>query len=81
MSTIRTPNICSNFSANPGDSVQWQGVPTAGCQITANGTWPFNLGPPISLPTLMVVGIPLDLGAGTYYFEVSCCSTHSVTVS
>ncbi len=81
MSTTRTPNICSDFSGNPGDPVQWQGVPPTGCQITADGTWPFNIGPSITLPNLVTVTIASGLAAGTYHFDVSCCSTHSVTVS
>jgi hypothetical protein len=81
MSTTRTPNICSDFSGDPGDPVRWQGVPPTGCQITADGTWPFNIGPPINLPSLVTVTIASGLAAGKYDFDVSCCSTHSVTVS
>jgi hypothetical protein len=95
-STVRTPNMCSNFSGNPGDPVQWQGVP-ASCtisQVTSGHpdlTFPFtpaqgsNGSYYISLPTLTTITIGSTLAAGTYYFNVSCCTTaqavHSVNVS
>ncbi len=94
-STVRTPNICSNFSGNPDDPVQWQGVP-ASCtisQVTSgypNLTFPFtpaqgsNGSYYISLPTATTIKIGSH-PAGTYYFNVSCCTTaqavHSVNVS
>jgi hypothetical protein len=77
MSTTGTPNICTD----PGDPVSWQSVRATGCQITADETWPFNVGPAINLPTLTTVTIASGVAAGTYYFDVSYCSTHSVTVS
>jgi len=95
-STTRTPKICDNFSGDPGDPVQWQGVP-ASCtisQVTSGYpdlTFPFtpaqgsNGSYHISLPTLTTITIGSTLAAGTYHFNVSCCTTeqavHSVNVS
>jgi len=91
-STTRTPNICDNFSGDPGDPVRWQGVP-ASCTIshTTSGypdlTFPFtpdqgsNGSYYISLPTLTTISIGSRLAAGTYYFNVSCstgAAVHSV---
>jgi len=82
--STRTPAICSDFSANTNDTVQWQGA-SAGCQISQDGTktWPFNLSSPITLPSPSVIKVVV--GAGTYDYNVSCCSTeqatHTVTVT
>ncbi|MGA8763349.1 MAG: hypothetical protein WB562_10835 [Candidatus Sulfotelmatobacter sp.] len=82
--TVRTPNICADFSANQNDTVQWQGA-APGCQISQDGTktWPFNLSSPITLPTSSIIKVVV--GPGTYSFKVSCClqgvAVHTVTVT
>jgi hypothetical protein len=82
--TVRTPNICSDFSGDQGDQVQWQGAPN-GCQISQynNTTWPFNLPSPITLPSPSIIKI--NVGTGSYSFWVSCCpqqmAMHTVNVS
>ena len=91
----RTPQICSDFSGNPGDPVQWQGLP-ATCtisQVTSgpNTTFPFspaqgsNGSYYINLPSPSTITIRSPLPAATYSFNVSCCTTgtatHTVTVS
>lgn len=82
--TVRTPNICADFSGSNGDQVQWQGAPS-GCQIQKNGsnTWPFNLPYPITLPSASIIKI--NVGTGSYTFVVSCCpiesAVHTVNVS
>jgi hypothetical protein len=84
MAQTRTPNVCTNFSANKDDTVQWQGA-SAGCQISQDGTdtWPFNLPSPITLPTSSIIKIVV--GAGSYNYSVSCClqgaAVHTVTVT
>ncbi|MGC1371509.1 MAG: hypothetical protein WA824_05175 [Candidatus Sulfotelmatobacter sp.] len=44
--------------------------------LTADGNkpWPFNIGPPIHLPSPATVGIKSGLPGGAYYFVASCCS-------
>jgi hypothetical protein len=84
--TTRTPSMCGNFSGDPGDPVQWQGVPANGCTISQDGTktWPFNLASPISLPASSQITIKAGLSSGKYYFLVSCCTSdtapHTVDV-
>jgi|SRR5580692_7926284 hypothetical protein len=84
-STTPTSNICDNFSGDPGDPVQWQGVP-ASCTISrvTSGypelTFPFTpaQGPngsySMSLPTLTTIRTGSTPEAGTYDFNASCCS-------
>ena len=72
------PAICSPFTANTGDTVEWQQIPTNGCVIEADGAWPFNVGPPIRLPspsTIMVTA-----GRGRYNIDVKCCSGEGLKV-
>jgi hypothetical protein len=90
MSTTRTPQICSDFSGNPGDPVQWQGLP-ASCtisQVTSgnNTTFPFtpasgsNGSYYINLPSAGAIKIAPGLQTGvTYSFVVSCCTTADAT--
>ncbi len=77
--TTRTPSMCNNFSGDPGDPIDWQGIPANGCTITQDGskTWPFNLPSPITLPSPSTITIKSGLGSGTYYFVVSCCTSNS----
>ena len=77
--TVRTPSMCSNFSGDPGDPVEWQGVPVNGCTISQDGnnTWPFSPASPITLPAPSTITIKPGLSSGTYYFIVSCCTTES----
>jgi hypothetical protein len=68
-------NMCSNFSAKPGDSVTWENVPPSGCTFTHDGTqpWPFNVNPPIKLPPPANVGIRTGLAPAVYCFKATCC--------
>jgi hypothetical protein len=79
--TLRTPSMCSDFSGDPGDPVEWQGVPSNGCTISQNGTntWPFNLASPITLPAPSTITIKPGLSSGAYYFNVSCCTSEQAT--
>lgn len=85
MSTTRKPNICSSFSGNPGDPVEWQGVPPTGCTISQDGpTFPFtpatqgSNGAYITLPTIAAITIKSPLAAAPYNFDVSCCADHAL---
>lgn len=72
------PPICNSFTANTGDTVIWQSLPSNGCVIESNGNWPFNIGPPITLPspsTIMVTA-----GTGRYSINVKCCSGEGLKV-
>jgi hypothetical protein len=86
-STLRTPNICDNFSGNSGDPVQWRNVPSSGCTISQDGnnTFPFSPNPvvyplaPGVTPTIAVN----PSSTRSYTYQVSCCAneaTHTVTV-
>lgn len=76
-----TPNVCSNFTANTSDSVFWQQIPTAGCQITKGVTpWPFNVPYPISLTPVSNTRVTVVAGSGTYQILVSCCSSDAPKV-
>ncbi|MFY9977313.1 MAG: hypothetical protein WA252_12290 [Candidatus Sulfotelmatobacter sp.] len=68
--------ICQNFTAKPGDGVNWTNIPPSGCTLTAddNDPWPFNVGPPVRLPSPAAVGIKSGLPAGEYYFIATCCA-------
>jgi hypothetical protein len=85
-----TPQICSNFSGNMGDTVNWQSAPS-GCQIQQAGsnTWPFTKPSPITFPITNPADMPqiasgLTVGK-TYSFTVTCClqgaATHTVKVN
>lgn len=83
MSTTRTPDICTNFSGDCGDPVNWQNVPSAGCTISQSGSHPFPFSPAtqgsngyyINLPSPSTVTIKAGLSSGTSYeFIVSCCT-------
>jgi len=91
LETTRTPQICSDFSGNPGDPVQWQGVP-ASCtisQVTNPNVLTFPFTPAqgsngsyyIDLPSASTIKILPGLSAGTYYFNVSCCTQETATKS
>ena len=95
MSTTLTPPICSDFSGNSGDLVQWQGLPPS-CKVSqvsagANTTFPFspvqgsNGSYYIDLPSAAVIRIASGLTPGPYTFVVSCCpsnqATHTVHVT
>jgi hypothetical protein len=95
MSTTRTPQICSDFSGDAGDTVQWQGLP-ATCRVSqittgSNTTFPFsptqgsNGSYYIDLPSANAITITSGLAPNTYYFNVSCCksnqATHTVRVN
>jgi hypothetical protein len=81
-STTPTSNVCDSLSGDPGDPVQWQGVP-ASCTLS-----PVTSGyPELRLPftpargpngsfsmSLATIDIGSTPGAGTYYFNASCCS-------
>jgi hypothetical protein len=66
------PDMCNSFTANNGDTVEWQEIPTNGCKIEASGTWPFNVGPPIDLPSPSTISI--SASSGSYEINVKCCA-------
>jgi hypothetical protein len=84
--TTRKPNMCNSFSGNPGDPVEWQGIPATGCTISQDGTniFPFTpaaQGPNglyITLPTIAQITIKSPLAAAPYTFDVSCCTDHAL---
>jgi hypothetical protein len=69
-------NICDNFSARPGEEVNWQNLP-ASCTISQDGSsaWPFNLPQPIvfPMPSQRKITVAKDMKPGKYYFVASCC--------
>lgn len=73
--TTRTPLICDNFAANPGDRIEWKGLPASGCMVFQNreNIWPFSLPSPITLPSSTPVTIKSSLAPGVYFYDVSCC--------
>ncbi len=81
-------NICNNFEAQQGDTVSWTNVPANctsanPCTISKDGnnTFPFANNSPISIPSPSTITLRTDLVTGqTYYYSVSCCSIHSVTI-
>lgn len=77
---IVTPNICDSFSAAPGDTVQWQNVPTTGCRIEAGTSiWPFNPGPPIAnVLTAGTITIKSNLPSAVYNFDAKCCANQAL---
>jgi hypothetical protein len=86
----RTPDMCKDFSGNPGDPVDWENIPPTGCTISQNGsnnTFPFSPAQGsagsyyITLPAPSTITIASGLSAGKYTFIVSCCSTESATHS
>jgi hypothetical protein len=90
MPTTHNQSICDNWSASKGDSVNWQSIPTtctssSTCSISQDGSnpWPFNESSPISIPSASNTNtLKSNLVPGqTYYYNVSCCSTHSVTIT
>jgi hypothetical protein len=70
-------NICDNFSARPGEEINWQNIP-ASCAVSQDGSsvWPFNIGPPIvfPMPSHQAITIAKHMKPGKYYFSASCCS-------
>ncbi len=85
----RTPQICSDFSGNPGDPVEWQGVPSS-CtisQVTSPNVLTFPFTPAkgsngsyyINLPSASQITILPGLAPGPYYFNVSCCTQETAT--
>lgn len=73
--TTRTPLICDNFSANPGDRIEWVGIPAEGCILFQHQKypWPFSLPSPIKLPASAPVTIKSGLAPGDYLYNVTCC--------
>jgi len=73
--TTRTPLICDNFAANPGDPIEWVGIPAEGCIVFQHQQypWPFSLPSPITLPNSAPVTIKSGLAPGMYLYNVSCC--------
>jgi len=88
MPTIHAVPICNNWEAQQGDQVSWTSIPSNctsanPCSISQDGSnaWPFTAGSPISIPALTNFTLRSDLVTGqTYYYNVSCCSIHSVTI-
>jgi len=90
MPSTHNINLCDNWEAGAGDSVNWQTIPssctaTSKCTITQDGSnpWPFKEAAPISIPSASNSNtLRTDLSSGTvYYYNVSCCSTRSVTIT
>ena len=89
MPSTHSVSICTNWEGGAGDSVNWKSVPTSctsanPCSISQDGTktWPFTASSPISIPSTTNFTLKSDLVTGqTYYYNVSCCSTHSVTIT
>ena len=75
--------ICEDFSAEPGSGIIWTGVPPSGCtlQPVEGSPWPFNVGPPIHLPSPANVGIKEGLAPGTYCFVATCCPKKKICVT
>jgi hypothetical protein len=71
--------ICSNFAAAPGTGVTWTNY-APGTVVNQDGPWPFNVGPPIKVPSPANVGIKEGLKPGPYHFQPTCCK-HRVTVN
>ena len=65
------PQMCNSFTANTGETVDWQSIPPGGCEIEQSGPWPFNVGPPIFLPAPYTIQIAV--GRGQYQIVVKCC--------
>jgi hypothetical protein len=73
------PLICSDFTANTGDIVAWQQIPTAGCQVTKGLTaWPFNVAYPINLTPVSNTQIKIAVGQGHYQIVVECCANEAL---
>jgi hypothetical protein len=74
------PQMCNPFTANTGNIVQWQNIPANGCTIERAGTnpWPFNVGPPIYLPSPSTIMI--SVGSGGYPINIKCCADHGLKV-
>jgi hypothetical protein len=81
--TTRTPNICNDFSGNPGDPVNWKSVPSNGCTVcqsqqhipftggfASNGQGQFC----VTLPTQSTITINANCPPGNYAYSVSCCT-------
>jgi len=67
-----TPQMCDSFTANTGDTVAWQSIPANGCKIEQDGPWPFNIGPPITLPSPSTITVTAR--TGSYTINVKCCA-------
>ena len=73
-----TPLMCSDFTANTGDIVAWQQIPSTGCQILkGNTTWPFNVPHPINLTPVSNTQIKIAVGQGVYQIIVECCTANA----
>jgi hypothetical protein len=70
-----TTAICTDFSATPGTGVNWTNIPITGCLLSPDGKqpWPFNVGPPLQLPSPSTIEIKVGLKPGTYCARCSCC--------
>jgi hypothetical protein len=72
------PNMCADFTANTGDIVAWQQIPSAGCQILKGNTpWPFNVPHPINLLPVSNTQIKIAVGQGVYQIIVECCTANA----
>jgi hypothetical protein len=89
MPSTHSVSICTNWEAQQGDSVTWTNVPanctsSNPCSISQDGnnTWPFTNTSPISIPSPSTITLKMNLVTGqTYYYNASCCSTRSVTIT
>jgi len=72
------PGMCDDFTANTGDIVAWQQIPSIGCQILKGNTaWPFNVPHPINLLPVSNTQIKIALGKGVYQILVQCCTANA----
>jgi|HubBroStandDraft_6_1064221.scaffolds.fasta_scaffold00022_30 hypothetical protein len=90
MPSTHNVDLCDNWDAEKGDSVNWQSIPStctssSTCTISQDGSndWPFNESSPISIPSPSNTNtLKNNLVTGKiYYYNVSCCSVHTVTIT
>ena len=73
-------NVCNNFNASPGDTVNFSNSSGTTCNISQLGTdpWPFTSGPPLKVPPAGATTlIKSPLAPGTYNYNVDCCPTQT----
>src|ERR1700676_4687301 len=89
-----TPNICSDFTGENGDRVQFKGIPLGGCTISqagANNVFPFSPNQTgnnglkyVTLNPGDITTIAVPALNKKYPYEVECCppdqGTHTVPV-
>ena len=81
-------NVCTDFKANPGDTVNFTTPGSTACTLTklASSVWPFTDGSPLQVPVAgKATSVKKTLTAGIYSYDVDCCGpaaiAKTVTVS